>query len=106
MLPCCRASVPSYSGPRTVPSVAAALAEALNRIIDQRPALRERAQRALRDARLRLEYLIATIETGGGDVFRGLEAVRAGEVRRSTAFFASWRSWGSFSATRELMDDV
>jgi ElaB/YqjD/DUF883 family membrane-anchored ribosome-binding protein len=64
---------------RTVQNVTAALASELNRLNDERPALRERAQKALRDARRRLDNLVMAVESGGGTSSL-LEAVRAREA--------------------------
>jgi len=69
--------------PETVAYVTALLATALNAILDQRPALRERADRALREARRRLENLIAAIEDGaGGATLRDAIGSREADVRR------------------------
>jgi hypothetical protein len=69
--------------PDTVATVTAHLAAALNALLDQRPALRERAEEALRDARRRLENLIAAIEEGaGGSTLRDAITSRESDVRR------------------------
>jgi hypothetical protein len=52
--------------PETVQYVTAALASVLNRVIDQRPALRARAESALRDALQRLENLVEAVEGDAG----------------------------------------
>ncbi len=62
----------------TIAFLTAGLAADLNAVIDQRPALRERAEEALRDARRRLDYLIAALETGGGSP-SVLSAIKARE---------------------------
>jgi hypothetical protein len=52
--------------PETVQYVTNALAAGLNQAIDQRPALRERAEDDLRDAQRRLVNLVEAIEGGAG----------------------------------------
>jgi site-specific DNA recombinase len=72
--------------PETVQYVTDALAVELNRVIDQRPALRATAEEALRDARRKLENLVAAIE-GGATATSLLEALhtREGDAKRLQA---------------------
>jgi hypothetical protein len=65
--------------PETVQNVTSALAVALNRVIDQRPALRTRAEEALREAQRRLENLVQAVENGAGATSL-LEAIRLREA--------------------------
>jgi site-specific DNA recombinase len=69
--------------PETVTNLTSVLATELNAALDQRPALRERAERALRDARRRLDNLIAAIEDGaGGPAVRDAIGSREADVHR------------------------
>jgi DNA invertase Pin-like site-specific DNA recombinase len=72
--------------PETVEYVTRALAVQLNQVIDQRPALRSRAEDALRDAKRRLDNLVAAIE-GGATAASLLEALhtRENDARRLQA---------------------
>lgn len=65
--------------PETVQYVSNALAAELNQAIDRRPALRSRAEDALRDAQRRLENLVEAIEGGAGATSL-LEAMRRREA--------------------------
>jgi site-specific DNA recombinase len=65
--------------PETVAYVTALLAADLNRVIDQRPALRAAAEAALAEARRRRAHLIHAIETGA-PVVSLLEALRKREA--------------------------
>ena len=69
--------------PETVQYVTVALAAEFNRVIDQRPKLRARAETALREARRRLQNLVEAVEGGAGAPSL-LEAMhrREEEVRR------------------------
>ncbi|HMF59831.1 MAG TPA: recombinase family protein [Vicinamibacterales bacterium] len=62
----------------TIAYVTEQLAAQLNAVIDRRPAMRAGAEDALRDARRRLEHLIAAIE-GGAGTSSVLEAIRGRE---------------------------
>jgi len=69
--------------PQTVQYVTDALAAELNKIIDERPKIRARAEQALKEARRRLANLVAAVEDGSSTPAL-VEAIRAreGDVRR------------------------
>ena len=72
--------------PETVQYITDVLATGLNLAIDQRPALRARAEDGLRDARQRLANLVDAIE-GGAGVVSLLDAIRMRRGRCRTLRF-------------------
>lgn len=76
--------------PETVATITSLLAAELNALLDQRPAVRNRAETGLREARRRLQNLIQAIEDGaGGATVREALAARETDVRRLEAELAT-----------------